>query len=204
VAAEGDWTAEAEAETATPKTVGCLLNCNGQTVVSFDSLAPASAAAWNASGVAWGSAAGGLAFVNRPAFGFARTLSRVCFPNVTTVPGNACYPVGSAGYPTNAGGHSAVISYTGPAPAVTITAGIRNFKSAWVSNPRGAVAFRGYNLLGQLKCGGVIPASPGEAVDLAAAGCCSVALLTVGYVNGLTPAGTPFSLGDVRLCKATL
>lgn len=201
------WTADG-APAATPPTakknpnITCVLNCRGETVISFDALAPASPAARTPAGLAWNASRGGLAFLARPAFGFARTKARVCFPNVTTTARDACFPIGSAGYTTNLGPHVAVISYTGPSATVTITGGVRNFKSAWVSNPSGPLAFKGYNLAGQLKCGGSIPASPGAAVDLASAGCCSVGLLTVGYVGGVTAAGTPFALGDVKLCKA--
>jgi hypothetical protein len=210
VAAEEAWAAPpppvvpapAAAEKKNPNAT-CLLNCNGETLISFDALAPPSAAAWDASGVAWDSSRGGLAFLPRPSFGFTRTRTRVCFPNVTTSAGDACFPIGSAGYAVDPAGHVALAAYTGPTPTVTLAGGVRNFKSAWVVNPAGPLAFRGFNLAGRLKCSGTIPASPGASLDLAGAGCCSVGLLTVGFQSGLTPAGVPFALGDVRLCKAT-
>ena len=140
-------------------------------------------------------------FAGLDILGSVGTTSRLCFPNVATVPGKLCYPIGSAGYPTNAGGHSAVISFTGPTPAVDISSRslARSFKSAWVSNPRGAVAFRGTGM-GKIQCSGVIPRSSGAPVDLKAAGCCGITRLTLGYVNGVTPPGTPFSLSEVRPC----
>jgi hypothetical protein len=224
VAAEEAWTADAGPTTTAPATtknevtaeavtlpadvskrnpnITCLLNCNGETVVSFDALAPSNASAWNASGLAWNGTRGGLAFLARPVWGFARTTSRICFPNVTTSPGDACYPVGPS---TSAAGHTAVAAFKGATPTVTLTSNtvLRNYKSVWVSNPGGALSFRGVNAYGQLKCSGTIPASPGAAVDLAAAGCCSVSALTIGYAgNGVY--GVGFQIAEVKLCKATL
>jgi hypothetical protein len=227
VAAEEAWTAaddapaDASAQPATaPKAAGeaapspadakrnpnitCLLNCNGEIAVSFDGLAPADESAWMPSGLAWNSSRGGLHFLARPVWGLSRTTTRICFPSVETVPGDACYTVGSAGYAIDAADHTAVASYKGATPTVTITSSavLRNYKSVWVSNLAGPLRFRGVNAYGQLKCSGTIPASPGAAVDLAGAGCCSVSALTLGYASGL-PYGVGFQIGDVKLCKAT-
>lgn len=196
----------AEAESLVPDlakknpNITCLLNCNGETVVSFDGL-NTNASTWNTSGQAWNNTRSGFSFLPRPIFSFVRTTSRICFTNVTTAPGDPCYPVGSG---VNAAGHTAVASYKGPTPTVTITSNtvLRNYKSVWISNPGGALTFRGVNAYGQQKCNGTIPASAGAAVNLAGAGCCSISALTIGYANG-NAYGVGFQIAELKLCKAT-
>lgn len=180
----------------------CLLKCKSVKEVSFDGLGPPTVAGWNASGVDWNNTRDGLAFLPLPYSGFARTRPRICSPGVATTLRDACHPVGSPGYTINSGGHTAVASYTGPVPTIAIASAtvVRNYKSIWISNPDGPLSFRGFNLAGTRMCNGTIPASPGARVDLEQAGCCAVALLTVGYARGL-PTGTPFQVGDVKLCK---